>query len=313
MGSKLAKSRFTGVLLMLTSALILFSFAELGMRLFYVTTDGFGFTAMNYHWYNNFYWGNENSLGFRDYEPQPDARYRIAVLGDSFAAGHGIDNIDDTFPQMLEAQLGGAADVNLVAESGWDADAFRWRLENYPLSPNLVILSYYLNDIDYLMTAPEINPDANFNFPENPAAKWFILNFFVPNYLYYNLLQFTSPMRTGNHATDLITAHTTDSLWQPHEAVLTDFVTWTQSKGIDVVVLIWPQMVEIDESAPAIARVSDFFEANGAVVVDMSEPLKTLSVRSRIINRFDTHPSIESNRLAADLLYQVLIEEGFIQ
>ena len=80
--------------------------AETYLRIFYITTDGYGFTAMNYWWYKDYGWAHLNSLGYRDYEPTPDdpahPLTRIGVIGDSFVMGHGINNIDDTFPQLLE-------------------------------------------------------------------------------------------------------------------------------------------------------------------------------------------------------------------
>ena len=48
-------------------------------------------------------------------------------------------------------KLGAGYDVNLIAHrAGHDMELYG--SENYPLRPNVVILSYYLNDIDYLMT-----------------------------------------------------------------------------------------------------------------------------------------------------------------
>ena len=48
MGAKLSKSRLSGVMVTLTTLLVIFFLAEFGLRLFYITTDGYGFTAMNY-------------------------------------------------------------------------------------------------------------------------------------------------------------------------------------------------------------------------------------------------------------------------
>lgn len=196
MGKQLVTSKLTGLLITMTTIAFILIVAETWMRLFYVTTDAYTFTAMNYHWYNNFYWGHENSLGYRDHEPMPDVQTRIAVLGDSFAAGHGINNIDDTFPQLLEQRLGAGYDVDLVANSGWDTDSELGHLEDYPYTPNIVILSYYLNDIQYLIRYTSVSPDSNFSFPQDPTLSWIVLNFFVPNYIYYNLLQFTSPRKS---------------------------------------------------------------------------------------------------------------------
>ncbi|MFN8376466.1 MAG: SGNH/GDSL hydrolase family protein [Anaerolineae bacterium] len=307
MGTKLGKSKLTGVLITLTTIVLIFIGAETWMRLFYVTTDAYTFTAMNYHWYNNFYWGHYNSVGYRDHEPIPDAQTRIAVLGDSFAAGHGIDNIDDTFPQLLEQRLGAGYDVDLIANSGWDTDVELGYLDAYPYRPNIVILSYYLNDIQYLIRYTSISPDSNFNFPQNPTLNWIVLNFFVPNYIYYNLLQFTSPTRNHNHTADMVSAYTDDQYWLPQAERLTEIVNWTRDHDARLIVLLWPQIAMIDDSQPAVTRVRDLFESQGVEVVDMSDPLRGYDTSQLIVNRFDTHPSITAHRLAADALYPLLV------
>lgn len=308
MGGQLGKSKLTGVMITLTTFVIILSAAETWMRIYYITTDGYGFTAMNYHWYKNFYWGHYNSVGFRDDEPKPDAPglTRVAVLGDSFAMGHGINNIDETFPQLLEKKLGADYDVDVIAQSGWDTDIELYQLDQYPIEPDIVVLSYYLNDIDHLLQAPELNPDSRFTFPENPVLSWVVINFFVPNYIYYNLLQFTSPLRTSNHLNDLISAHTNDEYWSQQAELLSEIVGWTERHDMKLVVLLWPHITAIDESQPATSRVKEFFEERAVPVVDMSDYLRGVDPAGLIVNRFDSHPGIQAQHLAADALYAVI-------
>lgn len=310
MGAKLGQNRLSGALVTLTTVLLIFFAAEAYLRLFYITTDGYGFTAMNYHWYKNFYWGHYNSLGYRDVEPLPaDADViRVAVVGDSFAMGHGINDLNDTFARRLARALGPEYDVNIIAHSGWDTDVQLYHLNNYPLQPNIVILSYYLNDIDYLLQSPELNPDNRFTFPDNPLLSWFILNFFTPNYIYYNLLQFTSTERTTNHLQDLVNAHLNEALWQHQAQLLFEIISWTRDHGAQLIVLLWPHITAIDESQPAIRRVRAFFEETNVPVVDMSEVLRGYDPRQLVVNRFDAHPGVEAHWLAAEALYKLVSE-----
>lgn len=311
MGRKIGSSKWAGVMVTLTTVLVLFAAAEAWLRVNYVTTDAYGFTAMNYHWYNNFYWGRENSLGYRDYEPREGADLtRIAVVGDSFAVGHGINDIDDSFPQLLEQQLGDGYDVNLVAESGWDSDVELGFLMQYPYQPDIVVLSYYLNDIDWLLRETPLNPDSNFQFPDNPALEWFVLNFFAPNYVYYNLLQFTSQARNSNFIGDLIGAYQDDAIWSQQVVKLDEMAWWSRENDVRLIVLAWPSIVAIDESAPAVGRVAGFFRDQGVEVIDMSDHLRGREPTSLIVNRFDTHPGIEAQKLAADALYQTITSGG---
>ncbi len=248
-GSKLSTSKLTGVMITLTTLVIIFWAGEAYLRVFYVTTDGYGFTAMNYWWYEDFYRKQLNTLGYRDHEPLPDDPdhpiTRIAVLGDSFAAGHGISNIDDTFPQVLERKLGTGYDVDLVAQSGWDTDVELVNLQNYKYRPNVVVLSYYLNDIDYLMQG-DLSPNRNFMFPQDERVFWVVINFFLPNYLWYNLIQFTSSTRTTNFAYDLIGAYADDALWLPQKQALQQYVDWTNEQNMRLIVLVWPNLGAVD-------------------------------------------------------------------
>jgi hypothetical protein len=316
MGSRIGQSKLSGLLIMLTTIVIIFWAAEGYLRRFYITTDGYGFTAMNYWWYQNFYKKNLNSLGYRDYEPMPDdpSLTRIAVVGDSFTAGHGIDNIDNTFPQLLEKQLGPGYDVNLVAQSGWDSiDHTAWLDAYYknlaPRLPQIVVLSYYLNDIDYLLKDDQ-DPNTVFSFLDlNRPAGWFVLNYFVPNYIYYNLAQFTSPVRNTNFTDRLIRAHLDPALWAQHEVYLQQFYQWTVDHNARLIVLLWPQIAAVKESQPALQPVRDFFTARGVEIADMSPLLAAQNPLDMIVNRFDSHPSIAANRLAADLLYRTITSQ----
>src|SRR5664279_3554519 len=315
MGSGIGKSRLTGVLVTLTTLVIIMIGAETYLRIFYVTTDGYGFTAMDYWWYKDYGWTHLNSLGYRDYEPTPDdpahPLTRIGVIGDSFVMGHGINNIDDTFPQLLEKKLGTGYDVNVIAQSGWDTNIELYELNSYPLRPKIVILSYYLNDMDYLMTDPTTNPNSNFTLPPNDITTQVTRDFFLASYVYYDLLQYTSPTRTSKFAEDLISAHMDDTLWNQQVPRLFDFVAWERQHNARLIVLVWPQLAEVEASTPATKRVSDFFRSQNVQVIDMTNVLRGKSASELTLNRFDAHPSIESHHLAADQLYQAIINKDY--
>jgi hypothetical protein len=309
MGGQLSKGIAPGLLITLTTILFLFTLSEGYLRLFNITTDGYGFTAMNYHWYENFYRPYKNSLGFRDHEPKPDQSglTRVAIVGDSFAAGHGINNIDDTFPQLLEQRLGAAYDVDLIAQSGWDMNDYTAWLAGYPLKPQIVVLSYYMNDIDWLLNDPNINPDAAFDFPKSQAFSWFVLNFFTPNYAYYTIAQFTSPARTTNFTNRLVAAYSNEAVWRQQAAEFDKFAAWNREHHTRVIVLVWPLIRDVAGSAPAVTKVKTYFLGQGMEVVDMSTHLANQDPNAMSVNRFDAHPSIAAQRLTADILYRTIM------
>ena len=306
MGGKLSKNKLTGIMVTLTTLVLIFFAGEAYLRIFYITTDGYGFTSMNYWWYRNYGWSHPNSLGYRDYEPTPNdpahPLTRVAVVGDSFVMGHGINNLDDTFPQRLEKMLGTGYDVNVIAESGWDTDVELYNLQQYPLQPNIVVLSYYLNDMDYLLRDTDRNPDNNFIFPQNQAVDWFVRTFFLPNYIYYDVMQFASSARSTSFSNDLISVHMDNRLWKQQAQHLYEITAWAQRTKTRLIVLIWPELAAIEQSVPATKRVGDFFRSQNVQVVDMTDVLRGKSTAELTVNRFDTHPSIEAGELAAEQL-----------
>jgi hypothetical protein len=308
--ARLGRSKLTGALVTLTTVVILFWGIEAYLRIFYVTTDAFGFTAMNYHWYRNFGWGQDNSLGFRDREPKPDApdRIRVGILGDSFAMGHGINDLNATFGQLLEDALPANYDVNIIAKSGWDTDVQLYELDHYPLRPDIVVLSYYLNDIDFQLTGTDANPDAAFDFPDSPILNWFVLNFFGPNYVYYNLIQFTSPQRTGDFLSDLLGAYDDEALWGRQAQLLYEIVLWARDHNVRLIALLWPHLTAVESSQPALERLRAFFAEQGVTVVDMTDAVRAnLGNPALIVNNFDTHPGPLAQRLAAEALYAAIM------
>lgn len=100
------------------------------------------------------YEGESNALGFRDRdhaEAKTPGVLRIAVLGDSVAAGLRVARTEDVFPAQLERALetlGIRAEVLSFAVSGYntqqEVETFKAKVR--PYRPDLVIVAYCLND-----------------------------------------------------------------------------------------------------------------------------------------------------------------------
>ncbi|MEM1084358.1 MAG: GDSL-type esterase/lipase family protein [Verrucomicrobiota bacterium] len=94
-----------------------------------------------------------NSRGFRgqdEYEiPKPDKVYRVIVLGDSVALGHGVGD-DETFSEVLERKLSERfpCEVINMGVSGFGTAEQLIQLEEVALEfdPDLVVLGYFTND-----------------------------------------------------------------------------------------------------------------------------------------------------------------------
>ena len=75
----------------------------------------------------------------------------VFVVGDSFVAGHGIKDVSDRFGDRLGEGLGDPFRVVTLAQNGWNSedefDAIRATSRRHRI-PEIVVLSYFLNDID---------------------------------------------------------------------------------------------------------------------------------------------------------------------
>jgi hypothetical protein len=300
-GAQLSKSRATGVLLTLSTIAVLLVIIELALRMFMIRSDNFAFTAMHY-WWNELYWKPINSLGYRDYEPHDDpTQQHILVVGDSFPAGHGINHVDDTFPQVLDQLLEGYT-VNIAAQPGWNTNVELEPLNNYPITPNIVILSHYFNDIDYTLTE---NP-VRVTFPEEPLQT-IVRDYFTVNFLYWHVFQFGIEGHGGEYVELVLNAYHEPNQWGWHETNLSNFVIWAREHNARLIVIVWPALNALAESAGANTRVAEYFTNFGIEVVNMEEALRGRSTAELVVNPFDAHPNAATHALAAQRLAAVIM------
>ena len=88
-----------------------------------------------------------NAEGMRDDEIGPKRGYRVLLLGDSFAAGYGVER-EQQFADLLERELG--VEVVNAATGGWELEHqyYYVRERARALQPDLILYAMFLgNDI----------------------------------------------------------------------------------------------------------------------------------------------------------------------
>lgn len=288
-------------LLAATTCSVLFYAVEGGLRLFFVHSDGFAVTAMHRAWMS-LHWKPVNSLRFRDREAEADANAkRLLVVGDSFAAGHGVEDLEDTFARVLERRLGAPWRVNIAAKPGWSTNAELAALAKYPVRPNVVVLSYYINDMSYLL--PKDDDDFR---PPPKWLEWFANGFFSTSYLYWHTFQGGMSRVHEQYAHTRVAEYDDPELWARHAADLDRFVELARGMGAELVVLVWPRLDAVESSRVATAKVSAHFRERGVKVVDLTDELSKRPARELVVNRLDAHPNAATHDLAAERLFEVL-------
>ncbi|MGH7467402.1 MAG: SGNH/GDSL hydrolase family protein [Longimicrobiales bacterium] len=180
--------RFGGIALAITASCILFILFEGGARvaaLLFPKVQGFP-TYASQIWMRNYV--KLNSLGFRDTEHDTLAhdKRRLLVIGDSYAFGVGIEDPAARFGERLVQHLnqGNAEQWESENVSRGDThtlDHLGFLRIGSRYQPDLIILLYVFNDIDYLwpvtersvITDPGPSPWARFH----PARLAFLNSF----------------------------------------------------------------------------------------------------------------------------------------
>lgn len=101
-----------------------------------------------------------NSMGLRGNEINPDRRWTILALGDSFTFGAGV-NFEDTFVYVLEKRLRSQFEPGVeVVNAGYagatiDHELVVFERQGLPLKPDVVILQFFTNDVEDLLQREE--------------------------------------------------------------------------------------------------------------------------------------------------------------
>ena len=298
-----------GPLITLTTLVLIVLGLELGLRYVWVMSDNFQFSKMHRNW-SRLYWKplNEIGEGYRDYPPAPnDERTHILVAGDSLAAGYGVNNIDDTFPHQLGDLLGDNYTVNLVAQPGWGISTALGSLQSYPTKPDIIVLSHYINDIaegpagqQYGQPFPSIRLDP----PEN--RRWWVENFYIANFLHYRVFLYTQHDSVGLYNDWLRGAYQNSAVWNAYQDEMKAWIDWANTNDAELVVLVWPNLLDIEGWRDVTDPVVTYFEERDIPVVDMGDDLLGEAPRKLTVNRFDAHPSVYSHQVAAGHLHRVL-------
>ena len=112
-----------------------------------------------------------NRFGYRDRElgPKDPQRYRIAVIGDSFTWGQGVE-ASERFTNLLEGSLGSRYEVLNLGMPGHDMPQHLEVLDQVlTIQPDFVLLQLFINDFE---TADMQRPHPRPLISESAAEGW---------------------------------------------------------------------------------------------------------------------------------------------
>jgi hypothetical protein len=218
-------------------------------------------------------------------------------------AGHGIKDPQDRFSNVLADKLGDNWQVHSIARGNWNTRDEYKALMNYPAEPDVVIFSYYINDIEG--AAREVGNDRPALIDPPPKLIAPVLNrsYFL-NYVYWRLcrVRFASDMGKV-YFKYLENGFLDPEIWRVHRGDLSRLIEYAESKRANAVFLLFPNLADIDRSSVFTAQVGEFLTSQGAKVIDLGEKLKGADSKELTVSPLDGHPSVQLNRKIAEMLY----------
>jgi len=248
------------------------------------------------------YW-HTNALGYRDREwtaADLAGKQVVVVTGDSFTAGWGIQNPADRYPDVLASLLGDDYAVVNLGQYGTATPEQLEMLQDFDLAtPDVVILQYFLNDINYAGLRLGLLPTPK------PAPDW-AQESYLANFLYVRLLaRFLDPEFNQDWWQWSYDAYDNVTIWDLHQQELDAYIDYVNSIGARLIVVIFPNMLDPVTSIAYIDRVAQHFEARGVTdVLKLFDAAAAWPLPERIVSMRDTHPSVAFHHYVGEQIYQ---------
>ena len=295
----------TGIIL--ASLCTCFIFAEIYFRFFFIRSDGLGLTLANIKWIEK-YWRPINSHGYRDKEwNESDLKNKklVVVVGDSIAAGHGIENVADRFSDILAQKLGPDYRVLNISKPGWGIQSELSAVYYSSLFPlDTIVWSYFPNDIIETAKIFGKEPPDLYVFPSGIVGKVLNKSYFL-NFIYWNTFRI---LNVSNDYFEWIHDQYSDPvIWDTHIKELNLLPKVIKKKEVKkTIIVLFPFLTKEEESSFITEKVKEHFMKNQIEVLDVSQITKKMDKKDIIVSKVDYHPSVKLHKLVAEKLYEIL-------
>ena len=287
--------------LLICSIVAMFMLFEGYFRYFRIVTDGFNFTLSARQWFRE-HWRPINSQGLRDVEHDfSTPGCKVFVVGDSFVAGHGIENIDDTFGRRLQLDSGDAFEVALVGKNALDTQGEFELLQSLGHTPDLMVLSHFVNDVEgALMAAGKDMP----HLVDMPGGLLAMVNHsYLLNHIYWRVFKTGDMAEASRNYTAWIDSGYTDpKIFALHQQALREFVEYARKNESPLIVVVWPFLSDVTGSLKYTVPVVRWFQEQGVTVLDLGTHFQGRPPEELVVNPFDAHPNVATSAEVASLL-----------
>ena len=262
-----------------------------------------------------------NGFGYRDeqFSQEKDLKEtRIAVLGDSFTWGYGINNQANRYSDIIQDKLSvtcGEPDrikTYTMALPGRNTRDHLDALRNMShFNFDSVILGYYMDDASSAQSVRHFQHCYHrvFSYRRNPILKPILDNSFALQYLWVRLYNrfFNPDYAKTCWDTNYASLYQDPEVWSRHLLELQQLINYTEDKNMNLAVVIFPFMNMVGPDYPAAKpaqRLTSFFEQQNIPVVNLAPLLSSYTPPQVMVSPRDFHANGFVHRLAAEKLME---------
>ena len=274
-------------------------------------TDSFSISKLSKRWMDRHY-KSRNNLDFNPFIS--NNKRRISIIGDSFTKGHGVKNISDTYPKILQ-DLNKNIEIHTLARNG--ANSFsESNLLNEVMSSSyeldIVVLAYCLNDIDYFVNETQLIYKRFHHF--NAGLSYLEKESYFLNRLAFRLFVIQNPDIL--EYTNFVLKGYSNSAWKKQENQLIEIKNKIERMNGQLVVVTFP-FFQHDSANYKFKEVhnklDDFWKKQGIPHLDLLQVFEDKLGEELTVNQYDAHPNEKAHRMAADHINQFLQEKNLLK
>ncbi len=309
-------SKLSGIILLISSVLITLIFLEIAVRVYYSNGRPSG-TGMGYLHYVSQQDVLTDKYGFRNRKSPEDMQpINHVFLGDSFTAGHGVDeyeNFQTRFDFAFSDFFGIEARSFNIGQGGASTkdqiktlDKFLEEHGNLKSEESILFFQYFGNDIEDDIQLK--SQETTFNSLDEILVKISGYSAFV-DFIYH---PFYIRKFSNSYIHDLFDGYRNDEIFAKHGNDIKDIFVKSYKEKMKIVFILFPFLNNseiIKESSSVILnRVRRVFISNcskGDLLFDVSKliSVRELDPKDITVNALDGHPSAQLHDAIGELLF----------
>ena len=244
-----------------------------------------------------------NALGIRDREhpiPRHPETYRIALIGDSFTMGSGVD-VEDSYADRLQKRLAPRVEVINLGLSGFNTKAAIDRLQSIGTlyDPDLVVYGWTINDLegeDYRATRAK-------NWRRGPRSRWAVARLAGDSWHAIRDRFFPHPRSLVHEFYE--NYFDNPAAWTRFEEQLARLRRVADDAGICAAVFLHPFLYHLEFAHPFLPiydAVEEAARAKGLATIPTIDRFLGRRSQSLWVGAADSHPNAEGHAILADAL-----------